>query len=38
MLLVIDAYNGSQTQTGECIVTGEIITVLFNKIDMTTED
>lgn len=42
MLLVIDANKGLQTQTGECIVIGEITTdkmiVVLNKIDMIPED
>jgi len=42
MLLVIDANKGMQTQTGECIVIGEITTdkmiVVLNKVDMIPEE
>ena len=42
MLLVIDANKGVQTQTGECIVIGEITTdkmiVVLNKVDMIPDD
>ena len=42
MLLVIDANKGVQTQTGECIVIGEITTdkmiVVLNKVDMISDD
>ncbi|KAL0244155.1 hypothetical protein GEMRC1_008240 [Eukaryota sp. GEM-RC1] len=42
MILVIDITKGIQTQTGECIVLGEIMckpsVVLLNKIDLLPED
>ena len=42
MLLVIDVNKGMQTQTGECIVIGEITSekmiIVLNKIDLIAED
>ena len=42
MMLVVDITKGIQTQTGECLVIGEILcekmVVVLNKIDLLKED